>query len=54
MKKKIVFGVSESKILIHATIPLQSFCDMRTKEPRREGQYWANSMMQKSCLRGEG
>ena len=52
--KKIVFGVSESKILIDATIPFQSLCDMRTKEPRQEGQYWASSMMPKSCLGGEG
>ena len=52
--KKNGIGVSESKILIDTKILFQSLCDMRTKEPRQEGQYWASSMMQKKLYKGKG
>ena len=52
--KKKGIAVSESKILIDAKILFQSLCDMRTKGPRQDGQYWTSSVMQKKLYKGEG
>ena len=50
-KKKSSIGVSESKILIDATIQFQSLGIWGNEEPRREGQYRGmHSAMQKSCI----
>ena len=52
--KKNSIGVSESKILIDATIPFQSLGIWQNEEPKWEGQYRGILWHKKAVLRVEG